>query len=260
MQQPWRPALRSGSGAVALEWWTPTGSRTGEWWVEAYAQRIARIADAQQVCVHHLDDGLVLVEVVAPSRVGPDPTDLARGPAETRVPMAGQVTCRGDVLATSSDATIGGRAVLVTAHRPEHRASRRSALVDRVIPALHSARGVRAVRAHLTDGRHGESVLGDVVVVEARDADSACSAVRAVVDEMGPVLDDPRVHRVSATQILREDGRPLLPADRTVAKPRLDPRRRPTPAARTGVADDVAASVARHRPAGGFRRGRRRRR
>lgn len=229
MQHPWRPALRSGSGAVALERWTPTEVRTGDWWVEAYAQRIARIADADDVRVHHLDDGLVLVEVTAPSRVGPDPGDLARGPAETRVPMAGQLTSRGDVMATSTEATVGGRAVLVTAHRPGNQARHRTVVVDCVLPALHAAPGVRAVRAHLTDGRHGESALGDLVVVEARDTDSACSAVRAVVDEMGSLLAEPRVHRVCSTQILREGGRPLLPARGTADKPRLDPRRRPVP-------------------------------
>lgn len=228
MQHRWRPALRSGSGAVALEWWHPTDGEIGDWWVEAYTQRIARITDADAVRAHHLDDGLVLVEVTAPSGVGPDPGDLARGPAETRVPMAGQLTSRGDVLATSTEATIGGRAVLVTAHPPGN-ANHRATIVDRVLPELHSAPGVRAVRAHLTDGRHGHSSLGDVVVVEARDSDSAYAALRAIVAEAGPVLAEPRIHRVRVTQILRDGGRPLLPADRTVEKPRLDPRRRPVP-------------------------------
>ncbi|WP_299569087.1 SMP-30/gluconolactonase/LRE family protein [uncultured Williamsia sp.] len=229
MQHPWRPALRSASGAVALEWWTPNDARTADWWVEAYAQRIARIADADEVAVHHLEGGLVLAEVVAPSRVGPDPTDLARGPYETRVPMAGQVTSRGDVLTTMSEATVHGRAILVTAHDPRGAAARRSTLCDRVLPALHAAPGVRGVRAHLTDGRQGESILGDVVVVEARDTDCALAAVHAAVDAFGADLADPRTHRVVTTQILREGGRPLLPAERPVDKPRLDPRRRPAP-------------------------------
>ncbi len=229
MQHPWRPALRSASGAVALEWWTTSDARTAEWWVEAYAQRIARIADADVVAVHHLEDGLVLAEVVAPSRVGLDPGDLARGPHETRVPMAGQVTSRGDVLTATSEARVGGRAILVTARTPRGAAAQRSTLVDRVLPTLHAAPGVRGVRAHLTDGRQGESILGDVVVVEARDSDSADSAVRAIVEEIGSDLADPRTHRVVTTQIVREGGRPLLPADRPVQKPRLDPRRRLAP-------------------------------
>lgn len=229
MHHPWRPALRSASGAVALEWWAPAEARTGDWWVEAYAQRIARIADADDVAVHHLEGGLVLAEVVAPSRVGLDPGDLARGPHETRVPTAGQVTSRGDVLTTTSEARIGGRAILVTANTVRDAAARRSTLVDRVLPALHAAPGVRGVRLHITDGRQGESILGDVVVVEARDADSAFAAVSAIADEVGSALADPRVHRVVTTQILREGGRPLLPADAPVAKPALDPQRRPVP-------------------------------
>jgi sugar lactone lactonase YvrE len=215
---------------VALEWWDASTVRTTDWWVEAYAQRIARIADADEVAVHHLDGGLVLVEVVASSRVGPDPGDLARGQSETRTPMAGQVVSHGDVLSTPTEATVRGRAVLVTAHRVhDDRAARRSTIVDRVVPALNAFPGVRAVRAHLTDGRHGESLLGDVVIVEARDSDSACAAVHAVADEIGDALADPATHRVVATQILREGGLALLPADRPVGKPRLDPRRRPVP-------------------------------
>ncbi len=134
----------------------------------AYAQRITRIADADDVVVHHLDGGLVLAEVVAPARVGPDPGDLARGPHETRIPMAGQVTSRGDVLTTTSEARVGGRAILVTAHVADAAEARRFALVDHVLPALHAAPGVRGVRAHLTDGRQGDSILGDVIIVEAR--------------------------------------------------------------------------------------------
>ena len=229
MQHPWRPALRSASGAVALEWWNPSDARGADWWVEAYAQRITRIADADDVVVHHLDGGLVLAEVVAPARVGPDPGDLARGPHETRMPMAGQVTSRGDVLTTTSEARVGGRAILVTAHVADAAAARRLALVDHVLPALHAAPGVRGVRAHLTDGRQGDSILGDVIIVEARDVDSAVAAVSAAAAEFGPDLADPRAHRVVTTHILREGGRPLLPADTPVPKPTLDPRRRPAP-------------------------------
>ncbi|MGZ8178105.1 SMP-30/gluconolactonase/LRE family protein [Williamsia sp. SKLECPSW1] len=230
MQYPWRPALRSASGAIALEWWVGE-VRTADWWVEAYAQRIARIADADEVAVHHLEGGLVLVEVVAPSRVGLDPGDLSRGPHETRVPMAGQVTSRGDVLTTTSEARVAGRAILVTAHTPHDAAAVRSSLVDRVVPALHAAPGVRAARVHLTDGRHGSSVLGDVVVVEARDAHSARTALETVATDDVFAGREPCIHTVTATRILRENGRPLLPADRPVPAPPLDPmRRRPTPA------------------------------
>ncbi|MCP2193467.1 SMP-30/Gluconolaconase/LRE-like region-containing protein [Williamsia deligens] len=217
-----------------MEWWSPvSGAGDRQWLVESYVQRIARLADVDDVSIHHLDDGeLVLVEILAPARTGLDLADLSRGPLEARSPTAGLVTTRGDALVVRSEATVGGRAVLTLSLL--HEVARADLLVtlrDAVVPALSVAPGVRGVRAHLADTRHGGSVLGDlVVVVAARDVASAVDALDAVTESTGlaQMATELRTRPVLSTQIVREDGRPLLPQRGPVAKPSLDPRpRRP---------------------------------